>query len=63
MDVIVSFKSGAEFTWKNVKSSQVESVAVDIKELSKKAEERDARKNGNLRRPAARMGTTRGYKN
>jgi hypothetical protein len=45
MEIVVNFKDGSSFSWKNVKSGQVESVAVDIKDLSKKAEEREARKN------------------
>jgi hypothetical protein len=38
MEITISFKSGGEFVWRNVKASEVESVAVDIKELAEKAE-------------------------
>jgi hypothetical protein len=31
MDIVVNFKNGSSFSWKGVKASEVEAVAVDIK--------------------------------
>jgi hypothetical protein len=39
MDVVITFRSGTKFAWKNVKASEVEAVAVDIKELAEKDQE------------------------
>ena len=36
MEIIINFKNGSSFSWKNVKASEVEAVAVDIKELAEK---------------------------
>jgi hypothetical protein len=50
MDLTIVFDNGAEFVWRKIKASEVESVAVDIKDLAKKAEEKEARKSGHSRR-------------
>jgi len=39
MDVVITFKSGGEFVWRNVKASEVEAVGVDIKKLAEKDQE------------------------
>jgi len=39
MEIITKFKNGGEFVWRNVKASEVEAVAVDIKELAEKDQE------------------------
>lgn len=38
MDVLISFKSGAEFSWKAVKASELNSVFADIADLLEKSE-------------------------
>jgi hypothetical protein len=38
MEITIKFKTGAAFTWKNVKAREVESVAADIRELTTKDE-------------------------
>ena len=43
MDVLISFKSGAEFSWKAVKASELNSVFADIADLPGKIR---SRKNG-----------------
>jgi hypothetical protein len=53
MEIVVNFKNGSSFSWKNVKASEVEAVAVDIKELAEKDQE--ARKAAKLFKKLGRV--------
>jgi hypothetical protein len=59
MEIVVNFKNGSLFSWKNVRTKEVDSVFVDVRELARKIEEREARKNGNLRRQRIRPSINR----
>jgi hypothetical protein len=61
MDVVITFRSGTKFAWKNVKASEVEAVAVDIKELAEKDQE--ARKAAKLFKKQAELNGKKGEKN
>ena len=61
MEIVVNFKNGSSFSWKNVKASEVEAVAVDIKELAEKDQE--ARKAAKLFKKQAELNGKKGEKN
>ena len=51
MEIIINFKNGSSFSWKNVKASEVEAVAVDIKELAEKDRKQQKRRGYLKNRP------------
>ncbi len=57
MEIVVNFKNESSFSWKNVKASEVEAVAVDINELAEKDQE--TRKTARLFKKQSRVNGTK----
>jgi hypothetical protein len=53
MDVVITFKNGGEFVWKNVKTSELSSIFTDIADLAEKDQE--ARKAARLFKKQGRV--------
>jgi hypothetical protein len=61
MDLTIVFDNGAEFVWRKIKASEVEAVAVDIKELAEKDQE--ARKTARIFKKQAELNGKKETKN
>ena len=61
MNITIVFENKSSFSWRNVKASEVEAVAVDIKELAQKDQE--ARKAAKLFKKQGKINGNKGEKN